>query len=430
MRDGFYAAIIEGMGDGVIVVALTGELLVVNDAARRILPSTSRPGITLAEWAAADAICTIDGRKLDPAETPFGRALAGEACHQVELRVGGAGTGARVVSVTARPTTTPDGRSCAVALVRDVTQATQRHERDVAQKQAMTAKLWSLMDRMSTGILFEDAAGRIELVNRAFCDMFDIPGPEAILGAAPGDPRRAPRVLDVEGFLDVREQRMQERTEVLADRVDMADGRVLERDYMPVDITGIAQGHFWGFRDVTERERARERLAELSNRDELTGLYNRRGFTTLAEQWLRLAARTRRTPLLLFVDVNGMKPVNDLLGHAAGDRMLRDTADMLRATFRDSDILARLGGDEFVVLAVDAMPEHSTLLCDRLQRKLAHFSETTDRPYRITVSVGVSVWDPLQPRTIHELLAEADARMYEAKRRRRGVSAVRAATAQ
>jgi GGDEF domain-containing protein len=76
------------------------------------------------------------------------------------------------------------------------------------------------------------------------------------------------------------------------------------------------------------------------------------------------------------------------------------------------------------------MPEHSTLLCDRLQRKLAHFSETTDRPYRITVSVGVSVWDPLQPRTIHELLAEADARMYEAKRRRRGVSAVRAATAQ
>jgi diguanylate cyclase (GGDEF)-like protein len=89
----------------------------------------------------------------------------------------------------------------------------------------------------------------------------------------------------------------------------------------------------------------------------------------------------------------------------------------LRATFRDSDIIARLGGDEFVVLAVDATADHAALLTDRLDRNTRAFNEEAQRPYRVSISVGVSVWDPAKPRPIEDLLAEADARMYEAKRR-------------
>jgi diguanylate cyclase (GGDEF)-like protein len=216
----------------------------------------------------------------------------------------------------------------------------------------------------------------------------------------------------------LRQRRVDEGVVALADRVELADGRVLERDYVPVRVAGVAEGHFWCLRDVTERERASSQLTELSNRDALTGLYNRGGFMTLAEQWLRIAERTCRAPLLLFIDVNGMKPINDRLGHATGDQVLRDIADLIRTTFRESDIMARLGGDEFVVLAVDASPERASLMSDRLQQNVRAFNAATPRAYRVSVSIGISIWDPTHPRSIEELLAEADAHMYAAKRQR------------
>jgi diguanylate cyclase (GGDEF)-like protein len=256
----------------------------------------------------------------------------------------------------------------------------------------------------------------VEVVNRAFCKLFGLASVDQVLGTLPGERLHVGRTVDPDGFLRVKRRRTEHGVMVLGERIDLTDGRILERDYVPVNVEGVVQGHFWCYRDVTDRERARERLAELSNRDELTALYNRRGFVTLAEQWLRIAARTKRTPLLLFVDVNGMKPVNDGLGHAIGDRVLRDTADLLRVSFRDSDIIARLGGDEFVVLAVDAQPESAALLTDRLDRNTRAFNEKSQRPYRVSISVGVSLWDPAKPRSIEDLLAEADARMYEAKR--------------
>ena len=305
-----------------------------------------------------------------------------------------------------------------LALSYDVTQ----HKHDVRENRALFAKMSTLMEHLNTGLLFEDAAGRVQFVNRAFCEMFGLADGAAIVGRHRNDPIRLPEVLDREAFARIRAQRIEERMPVVADRIFFVDGRIVERDYTPIEAAGVAEGHFWGFRDVTQRERARSRATELSNRDELTGLYNRRGFLTLAEQWLRIAARTKRTPLVLFVDVDGLKPVNDEHGHAVGDRMLRDTADALRKTYRDSDILARLGGDEFVVLAVDATPEHIPLLTNRLCGILAALNASGERPYSLSVSVGTATWDPSRPRSSEELLEEADQNMYEAKRSQRANS--------
>ena len=105
-------------------------------------------------------------------------------------------------------------------------------------------------------------------------------------------------------------------------------------------------------RYAVERKRAEEAIRALSLEDELTGLANRRGFFTLAEQQLKVARRTKTGLFLLFADVDGLKATNDRFGHAEGDRLIRDAARILRATFRDSDIVARIGGDEFVVLMI------------------------------------------------------------------------------
>ncbi|MGD0678078.1 MAG: diguanylate cyclase [Polyangiaceae bacterium] len=424
MGDDFFAAVIDGMGDGVIVVDRAGDVLVFNESARRLLgyPRTGEP-IPYRLWFDSLEIHSLEGKRLAPNEHPVKRVLAGGPGDSLDLVVRGADHAAVVVNVTTRAWVRPGGDPHAIVVLRESKRIERpEHKGGEADVREIAAKMMALMDHLSTGVMFEGPSHRVEIVNRAYCAMFGIDDAKRVVGSSPIDAQHVRDVRDAEGFNRLRERRLLGGERAHADRIEMTDRRVLERDYVPIDVAGVVQGHFWSFRDVTERERAREHLAELSNRDELTGLYNRRGFTTLAEQWLRIAARTRKTPLLLFVDVNGMKPVNDRLGHATGDQLLRDTADLLRATFRDSDILARLGGDEFVVLAVDALPEHSTLLCDRLQWRVQATNDLLQRPYRLSLSVGVSTWDPAKPRSMNELLAEADARMYEAKRHRAGTS--------
>ncbi len=174
-------------------------------------------------------------------------------------------------------------------------------------------------------------------------------------------------------------------------------------------------------RDISVQKKTEEALVErademasLSKLDELTGLSNRRGFLEQGKKLLEEAEKGETlTPVVFFVDVNGMKPVNDELGHEEGDRLLRDVADLLRATFRSYDILARLGGDEFAVLAACG-EEGGASVATRLQQKIDRFNAREARHYRISVSVGSSVHRP--GCAIDELLSEADERMYDAKR--------------
>ena len=172
-------------------------------------------------------------------------------------------------------------------------------------------------------------------------------------------------------------------------------------------------------RDITERKRQEEALRALSLVDELTGLYNRRGFMTLAQQQLRLARRGHRDVALLFIDMDDFKSINDTFGHAEGDVALTRAAEILRHTFRDSDIIARLGGDEFVVLATDTASAGTDIIVQRLRQALALRNERDGFPYRLSFTVGAARFDPAMPPSIDELLAAADAMLMEQKRHRR-----------
>jgi diguanylate cyclase (GGDEF)-like protein/PAS domain S-box-containing protein len=172
-------------------------------------------------------------------------------------------------------------------------------------------------------------------------------------------------------------------------------------------------------RDVTERKQLEERLQNMASRDELTGLHNRRGFFALSQQQLQIAERAKKAILLFFADLDNMKRINDTLGHQEGDSALVEIADVLKVTFRKSDIIARMGGDEFAVLAVDAMDDSGYAIGRRLQNTLEARSRSKAAKYALSLSTGVARFDPENPSSLDELLAMADRSMYEQKRARR-----------
>ena len=172
-------------------------------------------------------------------------------------------------------------------------------------------------------------------------------------------------------------------------------------------------------RAAVERQRVQTALRGMSMIDPLTGLYNRRGFFTLARQQEKLANRLRRRMLHIFLDLDGLKQVNDSYGHREGDGALVSTAHVLRETFRESDVVARLGGDEFAVLALETSRGSAGGWEERLAENIARHNEQVGRPYALAMSIGMAVYDPRFPVLIDDLMAQADAAMYENKRRRK-----------
>jgi diguanylate cyclase (GGDEF)-like protein len=171
-------------------------------------------------------------------------------------------------------------------------------------------------------------------------------------------------------------------------------------------------------RHAVARERLRKRLVDDAHLDELTGLLNRRGFVSLGQQQITMADRTKRGLMLFFIDLDGMKKINDTYGHQTGDQALVDSAEVFRKSFRRSDILSRIGGDEFAILAIETMQKGREVVRKRLNEQVAAFNALGQRPYQLSLSIGVVVYDSTNPCTIQELLDQADRLMYERKKQK------------
>jgi diguanylate cyclase (GGDEF)-like protein/PAS domain S-box-containing protein len=175
-------------------------------------------------------------------------------------------------------------------------------------------------------------------------------------------------------------------------------------------------------RDVSERRQMVETIRRLSLTDDLTGLLNRRGFTTLADQQMRTSLRTRNRLWLMFADLDGLKEINDNLGHEAGDRALREIAELLKTkSFRQADLVARIGGDEFAVLATEITRTDDARVVKRVEDALQRANEIPDREFTLSLSIGLAYFDPERPQALEELIAEADERMYQAKHSQRAI---------
>jgi diguanylate cyclase (GGDEF)-like protein/PAS domain S-box-containing protein len=203
--------------------------------------------------------------------------------------------------------------------------------------------------------------------------------------------------------------------------VELATGRKKDNTPIPLEIitwnlSGRDGGAVQLLRDITERKRMEDKLKAWSLLDELTGLYNRRGFFALAEQQLKLSKRANRGLLLFYIDLDRLKWINDNLGHSEGDHALTETANIFRSVFRTSDIIARVGGDEFAIIAIEATSGGMDIIKNRIQKSVEIQNSISENKYELSLSIGVVYYDPEHPYSVDELMRQADELMYEHKR--------------
>ena len=181
------------------------------------------------------------------------------------------------------------------------------------------------------------------------------------------------------------------------------------------DIQNLSESLLRAVRGAIRQSLLDKELCSLALTDELTGLHNRRGFLALAGQQLKQAHRSGQQVLMFSCDLDNLKTINDSYGHHEGDQAIIRTAEALRNTFRNSDILARFGGDEFCVLAFEASVQHEELILDRLKENL-HRASAGESRYSLSLSVGLARFDPRMPASLQDLMAEADSAMYQQKK--------------
>ena len=356
---------------------------------------------------------------------------AGEEFARVYRLLLPAGRGAPTVRwVHGRSAPLRDEQGRVTGCVGTLEDVTERHTAETTQR-----RLTSILEAMPDVVAVSTPSGRIEYLNAAG---------RRLLGVAGG----AERVRDA-GLLVTAVQPQfaagGERAGALA--AAMVEGRWAGETTLrkgdgreiPVEQVVLAHRSDEGdveylssiLRDVTERKQTEATLKALSLVDDLTGLYNRRGFLALAEREWEAARAGGQGAVLCYLDLDGFKGVNDTHGHAEGDRALQAMAAVLRQAFRDADVVGRLGGDEFVAFArcgqgpsgAGGALENARATAARLQTRLhaalAESNLAAGRPYTLATSVGVALFDPAQATTLSALMVEADAALYDRKRARK-----------
>ncbi|WP_310568573.1 GGDEF domain-containing protein [Gemmatimonas sp.] len=196
------------------------------------------------------------------------------------------------------------------------------------------------------------------------------------------------------------------------------DRRAVAASWLFHQAAPTADGLAVTVRDVSSHKRDELRMRKACLTDDLTRLYNRRGFMTLAEQHLRIARRQGKDAVVMYVDMDEFKQLNDSHGHATGDRALIAVSRLLRSTVRDCDVVARMGGDEFTILALDADVMGARAIQKRLDERLALFNASGELPMPLSLTVGHTRVRPSDTSSVSELLARADQLLYARKRRR------------
>jgi diguanylate cyclase (GGDEF)-like protein len=210
------------------------------------------------------------------------------------------------------------------------------------------------------------------------------------------------------------------RTEEIARMLD--EGKTLREPSASDDELGRLERVL--VRTGTRLVELQDELRDLGTTDVLTNLTNRRGFLPAADHQLEVAKRTNQPLALMYLDLDALKQVNDRLGHPAGDGMLTEAAFVLTTTFRASDLVARMGGDEFCVLFPSESYQTAMIALARLQGAVDEANERKKRPFQLSFSAGLAMFDPEDPCTLGQLIGLADSQMYASKRAKHAEPAI------
>ena len=292
-----------------------------------------------------------------------------------------------------------------IAVCSDITRLKDQE----ADLQSTNLRLDTALDNMSQGLCLFDSAGRLTVVNRRYCEIFDLQPQTVPLGL----PYRAVAAL---GNLINEHQTLEGDDGASSGFQHLSNGRVIAVSHKPVTGGGLVAT----YEDVTERRQADARIAFMARHDVLTGLPNRAMFGERIDE--ALAHLGRGTPFaVLCLDLDRFKEVNDTLGHPVGDGLLRTVADRLRACLREVDTVARLGGDEFaVILSGVDQPDEAALLARRIIDVVSAPYELDGQDVTVGVSIGIC-FAPGDGTLCDKLLKNADVALYRAKADGRGI---------
>jgi len=301
-----------------------------------------------------------------------------------------------------------------IGIIRDITE--RRQIEDALKKSEKRYK--DLVERADVAILIDDSEGKLKYYNSKLAQLFGY----SIEELRNQSIESLIHVDDVNMVMAYHRDRMQGKKvpSTYEFKGRHRDGSIL---YLEVHVVELKENnkiigtrsYLW---NVTERKRVENELRTQLLDDELTGLHNRRGFSILTQQQLKIAERKEMGFWILFADLDKLKWINDNFGHIQGDLALKATAHILRKCFRKSDIIARIGGDEFAVLTIETPEKSGNILIKRLRETLNQYNAKSKQQYKLSLSIGAVFYDPQRPLSIDELLASADSLMYRQKRRK------------
>jgi len=184
-------------------------------------------------------------------------------------------------------------------------------------------------------------------------------------------------------------------------------------------IDGKLKGGIATYIDITERKKMEGKLEKLAHFDALTRFYSRGYGLSLLEQQIKTAKRKKTTVLLIYLDIDDFKYINDTFGHKEGDKVLKEATKLFKSTLREVDIICRIGGDEFLLIFLENSLNDASLIRGRLNKNLKKLNQKLAKPYEINFSIGLSVYDPSNPLSIEELIRIADENMYKEKKKKK-----------
>lgn len=401
----YLAAIVASSDDAIIGESLDGTISSWNAAAERLY------GYAADEAVGRDVSIIVPPEGRDELSDLLERIRRGERIQQHRAeRVRKDGT-IILVSLSVSPVHDANGKIVGAATIaRDVTE--QKDAEDQVRAAALYAR--SLIEVNINPLVTISPAGKITDVNKATEAATGIPR-DQLIGTDFADYFTEPETARA-GYREVL------KTGQVRDyslRLRHVSGSVTDVEYNATvyrSEAGELQGVFAAARDVTESRALEDELRAMSLRDDLTGLYNRRGFALLAEQRLKESRRSGSTLTIVYADLDHLKSINDAHGHNAGDLALGLCARALEATFRESDVVARIGGDEFGVVAEADARDLSTVTM-RLRQALDRQTAASDLRFSVSLTIGSAHSRPPHAISLDDLLQQADQFMYEHKHR-------------
>ncbi len=392
---------VESMQIGVTVTDLEGRILYCNEA------EAEMHGYTVEELLGREARVLSPQsrwRRLVPEEI---RDLESWKRERINIRKDGSSF---LVQLTSNVVRNAEGEL--IGLITNCEDITERKAAELALEES-EARYRSLVESTEDSIYLVDENLRYVYVNKKHLKRLGVPEAD-IIGKTYQDFHEEE---ETKAFIKKVGRVFHDGTSLQHEHKSSRDGRYFLRTLSPVkDASGDIVAVTVISKEISEMKRLEEELRTLSLTDELTGLYNRRGLMTLGEQQLRMAKRLGRGLFILYADLDDLKAINDKFGHNEGDRLLVMTAELLNNTFRSADIIARIGGDEFVCLPVATDEATAEAMKARLSEGIAQANARKDVPFKLSLSFGLSFYDPLVPSSLEDLLAEADKSMYELKR--------------